>query len=653
MEERMCLYNFPGEITDANHFSLTENCKSFACQGECLNIQEELLKEHKRVIQWRVLNEATVILNARLHSKSLPLKFIKCAKKLVSAKEAMLALKEEKGIGLTIIKHYTYDTKVDDAAQGIKTQEKLIEENVLEPQGVIKIILERGEIIERNSVRFCADDLYGFSSIKKNLLGVPLLANNKIIGALLAANKSKEESFTADDRELLIILGSQLGIALENSRLYERVDEKLQLKVDELQRLNEKLLKQQNILEKSSEIHKKLTEIVLSGRGIEAICRTLADFIGCPVQIEDHNSHIKAAVANKKDTQSFLCCKDLVQNSRYSKQVKELFRERKPVEIVLDANTTQYLVPIVAGEQILGLITTVLANKSLRRLDRAAMEQGATITALEMLKHRAALEQTKRLKENFVESVMQGDFESKDWVRHRAMQLGFDLENAYQVMVVEVEPGAKDKSKPELYQEIREFCVHSFPHVIVITKSSHLLLMSVFENQKKHCDAETLAELLKERLLQKVEERKWWVAIGTSCNKLENCVLSYRNAVTTLKIMKTLQLKNKIACYDNLGIFSLIEINPRHFTEFIQKTLGPLVEYDQEHKSQLVDTLKLYFKYNGNILKASREGFLNSSTMKYRLRRIKEITELDLKNAEVCFQLQFAMRLLNFDCTKA
>ena len=194
-------------LWEFDRFGIKVGCEKTECNAHCLNIRKELLKERKRVIQWRILNEATLILNSRLNSESLPLKFIKCAKKLVSASEAMLALKEEKGPGLKIVKHYTcHDPfkQTGEFKQGAKFQEKLIEEHVQKPQGVIKIILEKGEIIDRNSARFRADDLFGFSAIKKNLLGVPLFANNKIIGALLAANKSEEESFTEDDRELLI-----------------------------------------------------------------------------------------------------------------------------------------------------------------------------------------------------------------------------------------------------------------------------------------------------------------------------------------------------------------------------------------------------------------------------------------------------------------
>ncbi len=648
MEENKYIFNFPDFLTHEPDCSepATDGA-SIELGGECTpeNLLQKLLKERKRVIQWRILNEATAILNSQLHSESLPLKFIKCAKKLVSAREALLALKEEKDTGLKIVKHFTY---YDEFEKELK--EELIEERVKKPKGAIEIILQKEEVINRNSARFSSHDLYGFSAIKKNLLGVPLYANGKVIGALLMANKSGEETFTQDDQELLIILGSQLGIALENSRLYENVDEKLQKKVDELESVNEILLKQHKILAKSLEIHKQLTELALIGKGIEAICNTLTAFIDSPVQVEDHNFNIKATTMDQL-TNLFLCGKDLMEKNDYAGQVKTLLEERKPVEIPLNAKATQYLVPIVAGQQFLGLIATVLVDKTLKQLDRVAMEQGATIIALEMLKQRAAVEQTRRLKENFMEQVLEGDFESEEWVHHRALQLGFNLKKAYQVMIVEIEPVEKDKSRPELYQEIREYCVDSFPNCIVVTKNNRILVLVTFDSKKQEHGAKSLAELLKERLAESIRDGNWWIALGTSCSKLGDCVLSYRKAVTTLDVMKALRLKNKIVVNDNLGIFSLIEINPQRFAEFTQKTLGPLMEYDQKHKTQLVDTLNLYYKYSGNVLKASRKGYLNPSTMKYRLRRIQDITGLNLKDPEVSLQLQLAIKLIYFDCS--
>jgi len=603
-------------------------------------LPDELAQERKRVLQWRLLNEATAILNSQLDSGSLPLKFIKCAVKLVSAEEVLLALKKDKGPGLKIYKYFPR----------LGTIEELIEESVEKPLGAIELILKKGAVIKRDASHFSSEDLYGFSAIKKNLLGVPLKASGKLIGALLTANKDGSDSFTQDDEELLMILGSQLGIALENSRLYEIIDEKLQNKVDELEQVNEILLEKHTILAKSLEIHKQLTEVALSDQGIKAICITLSNFLGSPVRVEDQNFEVIATTMDKL-TQPYLTGSDLLENEIYADYLKIILEEKRSVEIAVDANTIQYFVPIVGRKQVRGLITTPLINNTLKRLDQAALEQGATIIALEMLKQKAAVEQRRRLRENFVEQVLDRDYESEEWVHHRTIELGFDLKDFYQVVIVDIEPGEKDRSRPELFHEIRELCEEFSTSSIFISKNSRIFILVTLSSKKDGYETKELCLLLKDRLDQMIGNGTWWIALGTKFNKLSECALSYGKAVTTMDVMKALKLKNKIVANDNLGIFSLLEINPKRFAEFTKRTLGPLLDYDRKHKTELVDTLNLYYKFNGNVLKAARQGYLNPSTMKYRLRRIQDLTKFDLKDSEVNLQLQLAIRLINYDCS--
>lgn len=57
----------------------------------------------------------------------------------------------------------------------------------------------------------------------QSLLGVPLIARNKITGVLEAINK-KSGLFTPGDQEILMTLGAQAAVAIENSRLFQQSD---------------------------------------------------------------------------------------------------------------------------------------------------------------------------------------------------------------------------------------------------------------------------------------------------------------------------------------------------------------------------------------------------------------------------------------------
>ncbi|HWQ83738.1 MAG TPA: GAF domain-containing sensor histidine kinase [Anaerolineales bacterium] len=56
-----------------------------------------------------------------------------------------------------------------------------------------------------------------------SMLGVPMLAKGKVIGALEAINKLSGK-FTEEDQELLMVLGVQTAIAIENARLFHQSD---------------------------------------------------------------------------------------------------------------------------------------------------------------------------------------------------------------------------------------------------------------------------------------------------------------------------------------------------------------------------------------------------------------------------------------------
>lgn len=57
----------------------------------------------------------------------------------------------------------------------------------------------------------------------RSLMGVPLIAKDKVIGALEVLNRRTGE-FSATDEDLLSVLGAQAAVAIENTRLFQQSD---------------------------------------------------------------------------------------------------------------------------------------------------------------------------------------------------------------------------------------------------------------------------------------------------------------------------------------------------------------------------------------------------------------------------------------------
>jgi signal transduction histidine kinase len=57
----------------------------------------------------------------------------------------------------------------------------------------------------------------------RSMLGVPLITKDKVVGVLEVINK-REHEFTQYDQDLLLVLGAQAAVAIENARLFQQSD---------------------------------------------------------------------------------------------------------------------------------------------------------------------------------------------------------------------------------------------------------------------------------------------------------------------------------------------------------------------------------------------------------------------------------------------
>ena len=95
--------------------------------------------------------------------------------------------------------------------------------------------------------------------------------------------------------------------------------------------------------------------------------------------------------------------------------------------------------------------------------------------------------------------------------------------------------------------------------------------------------------------------------------------------------------------FDELGLYRMLSSN-RDVGEFIREWLGPLLDYDVTHNRDLVPTLWQYYECGGNYDATARELMIHRSTLRYRLRRIRELTGHELGAVDTRLNLHIATR---------
>jgi hypothetical protein len=92
-------------------------------------------------------------------------------------------------------------------------------------------------------------------------------------------------------------------------------------------------------------------------------------------------------------------------------------------------------------------------------------------------------------------------------------------------------------------------------------------------------------------------------------------------------------------------IDAIVEKDPET-AQFIVDWLGILIDHDAVARSDLVETLSTILENDGDYNDTSRALGIHRSTVRYRIHRIRELTQLDLHDPDTRFNLQVASRVL-------
>ncbi len=118
-------------------------------------------------------------------------------------------------------------------------------------QGVSGHVVQTGQpmVIQdvRKEKRFSPkfDRITGFRT--RSMICVPLILRGKTIGALQVLNKKSGDLFTKIDVELLTSMSQQIAVAMENAKLYRRLEKRFELNARELKTAQDKLIRSERL----------------------------------------------------------------------------------------------------------------------------------------------------------------------------------------------------------------------------------------------------------------------------------------------------------------------------------------------------------------------------------------------------------------------
>ncbi|MGO1919055.1 MAG: PucR family transcriptional regulator, partial [Alkalibacterium gilvum] len=154
-----------------------------------------------------------------------------------------------------------------------------------------------------------------------------------------------------------------------------------------------------------------------------------------------------------------------------------------------------------------------------------------------------------------------------------------------------------------------------------------------------------------ETILKKISENKSYKDIYhyiSISNEVSLYKLSegHRQAMDSQKILRMGNEESAIVSYENLGLYRLFleTDNLNSLDRFVPENLKAL----QKDNPDLLNTLYVFINVNQNYSEASEILFIHPKTVRYRINRLKERYDIDLKNPEEILQYSIALRILKF-----
>ena len=134
------------------------------------------------------------------------------------------------------------------------------------------------------------------------------------------------------------------------------------------------------------------------------------------------------------------------------------------------------------------------------------------------------------------------------------------------------------------------------------------------------------------------------IGVGGRCQEIADFPRSYRESQLALRIQNAVGGTEQVTLFDDLGVYQVLGTNTSSMESFVRDWLGALLDYDTVHGARLVTTLSEYLDSGGSYSASAVALSVHPSTLKYRLRRIREVSGLDLSIADTRFNLQLATR---------
>ncbi|MCI1946024.1 MAG: helix-turn-helix domain-containing protein [Clostridium luticellarii] len=262
-------------------------------------------------------------------------------------------------------------------------------------------------------------------------------------------------------------------------------------------------------------------------------------------------------------------------------------------------------------------------------------------------------------KKNILEDILDNKKLEVQFVEKKFRLFGLNIDALNQIGIVVVE-GFENTSQEEMhtakekmdniYEKIKDIIKNVYlintSNAIVIKKfNSVIFLIEKFKNTTKF---EHILFKIDKEVKKEFPDIILNFGLGGAHSGIKGINNSYYEAEQMIKLKRIDGVTGLTEALKNMDVYLfLIQIdikNRKLLYNYAQYVLEDLISYEKTNQIDLMETLDAYLNENANIIEASDKLFIHKNTLKYRLKKIENLLNVNLHSLEDCLRLLIAMK---------
>lgn len=250
---------------------------------------------------------------------------------------------------------------------------------------------------------------------------------------------------------------------------------------------------------------------------------------------------------------------------------------------------------------------------------------------------------------SLVADIIEGRLVDQNELAHRMKQVRLIAQRYFHLMIVSF--GQEGRSGMIPWNYIISQLQYIFPYSNITAYEGDILLI-IQKRQRK-----SRVHFNEKQLMALLEQYDGFSCMGNASEFMMSLPTMYHQIRAALRIGSHMEPGKRIYYYEEFAMYQIIELaaesevkllSSRNLVHLCNNEMIALIRYDQKYRTDMVDVLLTFLKYERNTTKTAEALFMHRNTLLYKIKKVEEIIDRDLDDPDFRARMLFSGYVLDY-----